>query len=387
MKTLLIAGWRGVSHSFALVNQHQIIALARRGDIALSHVDMPFKLAHWNNRDHGAGFSAADQALIDSLSPANEADVDGVFRICSPLYPPSPQARRTLSWAVTEFGYDREGGLLNPNQDLSELTRGDNLLVTPSRWSRDRLIDFGFDEGRVRVVRHGVDLQRFQPLTSEEFVQQRQALGIPDGAVVFLNVGVPTWNKGLDLLIRCFASLHRRHPHTYLFLKDARGLYGMPVDDMLKNLNQSHPGLLTKEVLAAIRVVTTNLSQADLRHLYGFADWYISPYRAEGFNLPVLEAQACGTPVITSSGGATDDFCNTDGVRKIASVFKRGPLHKYRECCWVEPDVGVMEALMLQAMEEGPRRVFAEDPLRQNVRANAEKHAWDSAVADLVALL
>ncbi len=36
----------------------------------------------------------------------------------------------------------------------------------------------------------------------------------------------------------------------------------------------------------------------------------MSPYRAEGFNLPVLEAIACGTPVIVTRGGATDDFCN-----------------------------------------------------------------------------
>ncbi|KAJ3024471.1 hypothetical protein HDV00_000914 [Rhizophlyctis rosea] len=42
--------------------------------------------------------------------------------------------------------------------------------------------------------------------------------------------------------------------------------------------------------------------------LYNAADCYISPYTAEGFNLPVLEALACGIPVVVTKGGPTDDF-------------------------------------------------------------------------------
>ncbi|MEI7673852.1 MAG: hypothetical protein WCK00_17240, partial [Deltaproteobacteria bacterium] len=85
MKSLLIAGWRGISHSFAMVNQHQIICLARLGDISLSHVDMPTSMSHWNSLDHDAGFSPEDRALINSLQPADEASVDCVYRICSPM--------------------------------------------------------------------------------------------------------------------------------------------------------------------------------------------------------------------------------------------------------------------------------------------------------------
>jgi glycosyltransferase involved in cell wall biosynthesis len=45
-----------------------------------------------------------------------------------------------------------------------------------------------------------------------------------------------------------------------------------------------------------------------MRQLYAAADLYASPYRAEGFNLPVIEAVACGCPVLVTRGGATDDF-------------------------------------------------------------------------------
>lgn len=384
MKSLLIAGWRGVSHSFAMMNQHQIISLARRGDISLFHVDMPWAMNHWNKRDHDAGFSAEETALIESLGPAEEESVDCVYRVCSPMYPPNPKARRTLTFGITELGYDRNS-LHNPEQNLADITAGENLIVTSTRWSRDRLLDFGFDEGKVRVVRLGADLNTFRPLSQDEIAAQRQTFAIDNEAVVFLNVGVPTWNKGLDLLIRAFATLHQSHPNIRLILKDARALYGLPIDSVLQTVNQNYPGLLTPDVLAAIMVIPSNLSQLELRQLYGFVDWYVSPYRAEGFNLPVLEAQACGTPVITSSGGATDDFCNSDGVRKIASVFRRGPLGNNKECCWVEPDFAALEELMRRAAEEG--RQAAATPLRRLARENAERHSWDKVIKDLVALI
>jgi glycosyltransferase involved in cell wall biosynthesis len=129
------------------------------------------------------------------------------------------------------------------------------------------------------------------------------------------------------------------------------------------------------------------LTQVQLRALYGIADWYVSPYRAEGFNLPVLEAQACGTPVITSSGGATDDFCSSVGVRKIASVFHRGRLREGEESCWVEPNIEALEALMFQAAESGPRAPHNQDILRQAARSNAERYSWDSATETLVNLI
>jgi glycosyltransferase involved in cell wall biosynthesis len=49
------------------------------------------------------------------------------------------------------------------------------------------------------------------------------------------------------------------------------------------------------------------------------ADFYVSPYLAEGFNLPVLEAAACGVPIICTAGGATDDFTEPSFAWRIRS--------------------------------------------------------------------
>lgn len=334
-------------------------------------------MPHWNKLDHNAGFSQEEQDYINNLPPLSESDADCVYRICSPMHPPSPLARKTLTFCVTELGYDQKS-LHNPAQNLNEVTTGENLIITPSRWARDRLLDFGFNEGKIRVVRHGVNTETFTPLSEEERIGQRLTLGLSPSNIVFLNVGVPTWNKGIDLLIRAFANVFRRNPEIRLILKDARGLYGFPVDTVLQTVGAQNPGLITPEVLSAIRVIPNNLSQAELRSLYGFVDYYVSPYRAEGFNLPVLEAQSCATPVIVTSGGATDDFCHGDGTRKIPSTFIRGNLGKTHGCAWNEPDYPALERILTAAAQTLPS-----PEQRQSARNNALKHTWDSAVADL----
>jgi glycosyltransferase involved in cell wall biosynthesis len=343
-------------------------------------------MQHWNSKEHNPGFSHADFSKIMSLNDIDEASVDCVLRVCAPLYPPSKQARRTISFAITELGFDRTS-LSNPDLQLDEITADSNLIVTSTRWSRDRLIDFGFREDKLRVVSCGVDFNTFSPLSDDELVGQRSALQIPTDAVVFLNVGVPTWNKGVDLLIRTFALVNNQYPNTRLFLKDARGLYGYPVDNVLKEIEQKYPGLLNQSIRSCISIIPNNLTQIQLRSLYGIADWYVSPYRAEGFNLPVLEAQSCGTPVITTSGGSTDDFCNTTAARKIASVFHRGRLRDGCESCWVEPHLQSLEALMLQSASEGPRPAWVHDALRKEARSNALRYSWDNATKTLMSFI
>ena len=61
-----------------------------------------------------------------------------------------------------------------------------------------------------------------------------------------------------------------------------------------------------------------------LGELYRCAHAYVSPYQSEGFNMPVLESLASGTPVIVSKGGSTDDFTKSTFARYVkAAVVTR----------------------------------------------------------------
>lgn len=108
------------------------------------------------------------------------------------------------------------------------------------------------------------------------------------------------------------------------------------------------------------------LSCAGMAGLYQTADAYVSPYLAEGFNLPVLEAAACGLPVLCTSVGPTDDFTDPSFALPIdsqpASTMMNGETRYFRQ-----PDldhlIAQMETLLYQpsiaaeARVAGPRFV------------------------------
>jgi len=316
-KHLLIEGWRGINHSFALVNQCQILELLAFDDIELSHRDLPYFLPHWNAKTLDAGFNAVDRARIGALTEPGERPVDRIYRAAYPFG--GALDAPTLTFMVTECGLSLRD-FLPDSRDLRAFTRDRNLIVTPTLWSKERLADLGLEAERIRVIPHGVKSGTFHPLSAQERAANRANLGLPEDAVVFLNLGVSTWNKGVDILLVAFATLRKRHPRARLILKDQRGLYNVSVDRALGEVASAHPGLFDAGTLGAIQVVAGNLSQAELRLLYGIADGYVSPYRAEGFNLPVAEAIACGTPAVVTAGGATDDFCNDDVSIRVDSV-------------------------------------------------------------------
>ena len=257
-------------------------------------------------------------ARIDAIpEPGNERP-DVVLSLSSPIAPVRQDGVRQLTFMVTELGLGAksfEGG----EPDRAAYTAGGNRIVTPTNWSRDRLVDFGFDAQGIEVISHGVRMATFHPLSREERATNRANLGLRDEEFVFLNLGVATWNKGLDLLLIGFARARQRHQHLRLILKDQRDLYGVSIEPVIKDVVQRHPALFTEGVLNAIMVVPGNLNPAELRLLYGVADCYASPYRGEGFNLPVLEAIACGTPVVVTDGGATDDFVSDEVAIRVAS--------------------------------------------------------------------
>ena len=318
MMNLLIEGWRGVNHSFALVNQCQILELLKLPGVQLFHRDLPFAMAHWNAKALDAGFSAHDSQRIAALDAPGDQVVDCVYRITSPFRSEVADARPTTTFMVTEMGLSARS--FEPGTDLGFFTRAGNSIVTPTRWSRDRLVEHGLDADRIRVIPHGVRSDTFYPLGADERAANRGNLGIAPDEVVFLNLGAALWNKGVDALLLAFARLRQRHGHVKLILKDQRGLYGVSVEQTVAQQAAQHPMLFSAETLAAIRVVPVNLNQAQLRLMYGVADCYVSPYRAEGFNLPVLEAIACGTAAVVTDGGATDDFCDADVALRVTST-------------------------------------------------------------------
>ena len=63
--------------------------------------------------------------------------------------------------------------------------------------------------------------------------------------------------------------------------------------------------------------------------LYNLADAYVTPYHAEAFNMPALEAAACGVPLIVPRGGPTDDFVYAPSTVFIPTMVEE--LHEHNQ--------------------------------------------------------
>jgi predicted O-linked N-acetylglucosamine transferase (SPINDLY family) len=313
---LEVEGWRHINHSYAIVNQFQLLECARQPDVRLTHRDSPFFMPHWGRDSNPAGFDPDDAAVIDALaSPPQPAAC--VLRISSPARLQPCEHARLGVFLVTEMGIDPDDVGLT-QRDIQNFEASCGLIITPSRWSQQRLLNHGFSESVVHVVPHAASIRYFNPLPAEARQLQRATMGLGKDEVVLLNVGAAIWNKGLDLLLHAFAIARQTRKDLRLLIKDQRHTYGIDGSQYIRATLQA-AGLLNEDVTGAITLVPTNLDFHRLNALYNLADTYVSPYRAEGYNLPVREALACGTPVLVTSGGATDDFVAADVPGRIDS--------------------------------------------------------------------
>ena len=340
---LQVEGWRGISHSYALVNQFQLLEWAKSPHIQLSHLDKPFFFDNWGKTRNPAGLFEQDQALIDKLAPSDE--FDGVFRIYSPFNLDPVPGKRVGVFMVTEFGLDVT---TTPLQNIPQFVGEGGFIATPSRWSFERLVANGIPEAAIQIVPHSVDSRYFAPASAPTIQQQRQALGFQPHEVLLLNVGTQHWAKGMDLLLRASAMARKVRKDLRLVLKDQRNTYSTNTEEFVVQTLKEHD-LLSDEVIQAITMIPVNLSLSELNALYNMADAYVSPYRAEGYNLPVREALACLTPVIATRGGATDDFLAGPLVTQIGGVrHENHPLKQEIPVnAFIEPDLAELTARLL----------------------------------------
>jgi glycosyltransferase involved in cell wall biosynthesis len=160
-------------------------------------------------------------------------------------------------------------------------------IITVSECTKADVIELlGVDPERIAVTHLGVDA-RFRPPAPAALEAFRARHGIARPFV--LAVGNLEPRKNLAALLRAFARLAPEIPHDLVLV--------------------GAEGWLTGEIhatLAALRLgdrirMTGFVADEDLPFWYGGADLFAFPSRYEGFGLPVIEAMACGAPVVTSN--------------------------------------------------------------------------------------
>ena len=105
-------------------------------------------------------------------------------------------------------------------------------------------------------------------------------------------------------------------------------------------------------MLNDILIISKNLNLKELKEIYSISDCYVSPYLAEGFNLTPLEAAACGTQIIVTKGGSTDDYFNQCLGYQIESTEIKFNKNAYRLEPKIDSLINILEEKIIDKKDD-----------------------------------
>jgi glycosyltransferase involved in cell wall biosynthesis len=225
-----------------------------------------------------------------------------------------------------------------PRVWVSQIEKNVDELWVPSRFVRDVLVRSGVKTTRVEVIPNGVDPNVFSP----EGPNSR-----PQGSrkFVFLFVGGAIRRKGVDVLLEAYQAAFDCGEDVSLVLNVSGATDAYRHNTLTQQLQE----IVNDPRSPHVQLLTGTLDDATLASLYRGCDAFVLPYRGEGFGMPLLEAMACGKPVITTSQGPSRDFCSDKTAYRVSAREQGvpeeppplGPL--VGDFTWFEPDLGDLQ--------------------------------------------
>jgi glycosyltransferase involved in cell wall biosynthesis len=235
-----------------------------------------------------------------------------------------------------------------PPQVRKFLMRTNVTPVTMSPHGQRQLEAAGIDSV---YIPHSIDTKVFKP-TKEVFgMPTRQYLDVPEDAFLVTMVQANKANgqihrKALAEQLFAFARFRADHPDAYLYLhmepSKVFGGFNLPVLLKSVGLSESHVRIADTEALR------TGYPPEFLAAIYTASDVLLAVSYGEGFGVPVVEAQACGTRVITSGFAAPADLASPDSFLVGGQPF------------WDENQSSFFMVPFVQSIEDALRLAYKE---------------------------
>ena len=268
-------------------------------------------------------------------------------------YPDGVAAALLARWFRKPLAVTARGSDLNllrhfalPRAMMRWTARRAEASIGVSRALVDVLREWRIDPARLHVMRNGIDLERFAP---EPQAAAQAALGVA-GSPLLLSVGNLIELKGHHLIIDALPAVLARHPQARLVI------VGQGPEHAALQARANALGLADHVTL------TGALPNTALARWYSAADALILASSREGWANVLLEARACGTPVVATRVGGTPE---------VVLPQSGGVLVDSRDAA---------------GLASGVLRLLATPPDRAQVRTFAEGFGWAQTSSDQLAL-
>ncbi len=163
-----------------------------------------------------------------------------------------------------------------------------DVFLAISREIETELAAEGIDPARCRFLPNGVDTHIYQPASQREKKEIRAALGLPDGFICLYS-GRLAPEKGLDILLNAWKKVSAKHAQAHLLL-----LGSGPQEAALGEM--------------AVERVIFGGYVPDPCLFYQACDLFVLPSLTEGLSNALLEAMACGLPLVATRVGAAQEL-------------------------------------------------------------------------------
>ena len=228
--------------------------------------------------------------------------------------------------------------------------RAGHIIAVSEQSKRDVIESYGIPPEKITVIYEAAD-PRFCPQPAETVAAVRTRYSLPDRYLLFVGTIEP--RKNLGRVLTAFERLHAEGLTDALVIVGKRGwLY----DDFFARLE----GSPAKQAV----IFPGFVPDADLPVVYAGAQTLAFPSEFEGFGLPVLEAMACGVPVVCSKTSSLPEVTGDAAL--------------------------LVDPLNVDALTEALRRVLSEPSLAADLRARglarAARFSWARAAQETLAV-
>ena len=201
------------------------------------------------------------------------------------------------------------------------LVRDNVLPITMSPHGQRQLEQAGIDSV---YIPHGIDTKVYKPTDKIQGKPAREYMGVPDDAFL---VGMVAANKANGSIHRkayaenllAFAMHLKKYPNSYLYIhsEPSRAYGGFDLSVLLPMVGIPKENVLLPDP----NLHRVGYPEKDLAAFYTAFDVLLSTSYGEGFGIPTVEAQACGTRVITSNFAASADLASEDSWKVDGQPF------------------------------------------------------------------